>query len=50
MVACFVGLYYDGIMKLEYGISAIALYFVYYMFMQFEETLEDSLLRVLGIR
>lgn len=50
MLSCFVGLCYDGILRLEYGIAATVLYIVYYGFMHIEELLEDGILRLLGIR
>lgn len=50
MIGCYVGLCYDGLLRLEYGIAGVVIYFVYYVFMHVEEHLEDSLLRLLGIK
>lgn len=40
----------DGILDYTYGIILIGLYFIYYVLQNFEEKLEDSTLKMLGLK
>lgn len=47
---CFVSLYFQEWIDSSYGLALLAFYLVYYIMLQFEEKMEDGVLRLLKLR
>ena len=50
VLACFINFYIFGEVSIKYGLILAGFYLIYYIMLQFEEKMEDGVLRVLKIR